>query len=328
MDTKLLSKYRTQILGIAIVWCLAFHSGYQFSSSILNAILFYGWVSVDIFLFLSGVGIYFSLQKESSSKLFYMKRFLRIYPSFIIAVIVYSVYKNFSLPETILNILTVNYWINSPYQFNWFMSGLIVLYAISPWYYKLFKRSPGIVTVIGVVLVLLIVAVTPLHVFYVTTRIPIFLIGFYFGYLILEKKLSEAENRRNIWIMFFAFVIGLVCFYYVRTNLWGLVPQLRTLCIIFIAPFLSLAIAQVLSIFKNYKYPFLSFLGKYSLILYLFYDMIADYLIRIDKVLYKIVDISIYPQWVSEITVFVIGCSFAYLFQNMMDKVTDKMKPK
>ncbi|MDH6354949.1 peptidoglycan/LPS O-acetylase OafA/YrhL [Dysgonomonas sp. PH5-45] len=328
MNIKLFSEYRLQLLGIAIIWCLLFHSGYHFSIHSFNYLVFYGWAGVDMFLLLSGLGIYFSLRKNSSIKEFYKRRFFRIYPSFVVAIVVHSIYKSYSLSDTILDMLTINYWIGSPHIFNWFISGLIAFYLLSPWYYKLFKRNPGVTTVVGVLFSLLLVFITPLYLFFFITRIPIFLIGFYIGYLIAEKKETGKPNKKYVWIMFSAFVFGCISLFLVHKNIFVSIPQTKTLCMVFIIPFLCLFIAKILSVFKNYKYPFLSFVGKYTFPLYLFYDMIADYLIRVDYALYKIVDISSYPLWVSEIIVAVIGLIFSYFFQNMMDKITDKIRLK
>lgn len=66
---ELLSKYRTQLMGIAaimIIICHAVSYGVVLPS-ILKKITLYGNLGVDIFLFLSGLGCYYSLSNGGDS---------------------------------------------------------------------------------------------------------------------------------------------------------------------------------------------------------------------------------------------------------------------
>lgn len=65
MNLFLLSKYRTQLMGIATVMIIVCHSvgfGCQISNSILKSIIQHCSLGVDIFLFLSGLGCWYSLR--------------------------------------------------------------------------------------------------------------------------------------------------------------------------------------------------------------------------------------------------------------------------
>ena len=63
----IISKYRSQVMGIAILWIILFHAKAQGIKiphmQFLNYILNHGNLGVEIFLFVSGIGMYFSLSK-------------------------------------------------------------------------------------------------------------------------------------------------------------------------------------------------------------------------------------------------------------------------
>lgn len=73
-------KYRTELMGIAaigIILCHANATGVMLPS-IIRKIFSFGTECVDLFLMLSGIGIYYSLSKKTSLKQWYLKRYLRI----------------------------------------------------------------------------------------------------------------------------------------------------------------------------------------------------------------------------------------------------------
>lgn len=65
-DLSLISVYRTQIMGLAAFSILIGHAvgyGCNFDGGIIKWLLSQGFRGVDIFLFLSGMGCYYSLVK-------------------------------------------------------------------------------------------------------------------------------------------------------------------------------------------------------------------------------------------------------------------------
>ena len=61
----LLSKHRSAIMGFAIIWIMIAHLKVSFDFIPLQAIKKIGYGGVDIFLFLSGFGLYFSCSKDN-----------------------------------------------------------------------------------------------------------------------------------------------------------------------------------------------------------------------------------------------------------------------
>lgn len=71
-------------MGFAILWVMYFHIPLKFATEVgwfIHRIGFYG---VDIFLFLSGLGVYYSLTKRPNVLGFYKARLVRILPAYII----------------------------------------------------------------------------------------------------------------------------------------------------------------------------------------------------------------------------------------------------
>ncbi|MBR2522496.1 MAG: acyltransferase family protein [Coriobacteriales bacterium] len=87
LKLNIVSTYRAQIYGFAILWILVFHGGAinscDFSFGVsglgwLNSVIGVGNVGVDIFLFLSGISLYFSFTKDPDYRSFIKKRLQRV----------------------------------------------------------------------------------------------------------------------------------------------------------------------------------------------------------------------------------------------------------
>lgn len=63
-----LSKYRSELMGIAIIWIVLFHSNISAPDNFFLRVLWYlfvsfgGGIGVDIFFILSGFGLFYSVQ--------------------------------------------------------------------------------------------------------------------------------------------------------------------------------------------------------------------------------------------------------------------------
>lgn len=88
----LLSKYRNECMGLAILFVIFVHSvdfGINYPKKIAN-FSYLGQVGVYIFFMVSGIGMYYSLSKSDQG--FYKRRFKKIMPSyFMIALPVFAV---------------------------------------------------------------------------------------------------------------------------------------------------------------------------------------------------------------------------------------------
>ncbi len=84
-----ISRYRGELMGAAMIFVILFHVGLPRDDTFFG-LRRIGNIGVDIFLFLSGMGLWFSWTKKPSLSHFFSRRFLRIYPAwFIIACLYY-----------------------------------------------------------------------------------------------------------------------------------------------------------------------------------------------------------------------------------------------
>ncbi len=179
-----ISLYRSEIMGVATLMILLGHSVFYGQGYIdygcLQDIFTLGYCGVDIFLFLSGFGLTFSMRKNDT-RTFYEHRLLRIVPS-VFAIMFLNV---------LVNIKHLGFYMFNPlYWFGcyWYIGFILGGYLLFPYIYRVIKRFGYIVFVISTLLSFLLFlpflftghgessASTCL-----VTRIPIFVLGACFG---------------------------------------------------------------------------------------------------------------------------------------------------
>ena len=80
MSWKSLSKFRSEIMGLACLWVMLHHNVFDWPNALepLERFALYGNLGVDIFLLLSGVGLYYAWAKKPALSDFYARRFVRL----------------------------------------------------------------------------------------------------------------------------------------------------------------------------------------------------------------------------------------------------------
>ena len=296
MKLTLISKYRTHIMGAAMMWIMWFHSAYAGNSDVLKFLHRIGFYGVDMFLLVSGLGLYYSMRKSKSIGEFYKKRAVRILPAYLIVTVCWYVFykTNVSFSDKLLSILGVNYFRgavgNRPEYFDWFLPTLIVLYLLTPLYDKLFQKASVkwkftlLISMISPILCIVAYHLNRQVLFGSLVRIPIFLIGYWMGWYLYEKK----EEEKASWMVHVALLTaGILLAYYIHTYVknptifWGLncYPAL------FVAPSLSVLLGFIFEKAEKYLkivgkillFPFYV-CGRYSLEIYLFHQRLMEIL--------------------------------------------------
>lgn len=209
MNLNIISKYRNEIYGFSIIWIVLFHGtainnvDYSFGFSVLyplQAFLSIGNVGVDIFLFLSGVCLYFSFAKSKDIYLYGKKRLLRIVPPVLIIYGVYWIVRYGVFASDPLGVLSrfllIRFWLTGD-QTIYFASLVLFLYLLYPYIHAfLFTGERHTLRLAALLTVAYVVVVTISLVdpkwYSLTeialTRIPVFILGSYFGKLVYEGK--------------------------------------------------------------------------------------------------------------------------------------------
>lgn len=201
---NIVSKTRSDLFGLSIISIIIFHffedvvssgKGTAFYRTAENYNHLLGSMGVDVFLFLSGVGLWFSLTEHYDLKRFYLKRMKRVLIPYIIwgglfwyirDVMIqkksfYDFFKDYSL---------LSFWTEGNRSL-WFIGLIILAYAVFPILYNLFKGetikrlcSLAVLFVINLAGVLFLenhASAIYEHVEIALLRIPVFLLGIYCG---------------------------------------------------------------------------------------------------------------------------------------------------
>jgi len=230
LNWGILSTYRDEVYGLSILWIMLFHGYlcevYYFEGvpvlEYLGKFLGYGNMGVEIFLFLSGICMYFSFCKNREIIPFIRRRFLRVFPPLLVAYLPFFILQYskgyMTLYNIFLSLLTLRTWI-SPSDTNWFASVIVVCYLLYPYYYGvIYEKEEGsvrrtlLLAVFMAVITFMIKLEMPVQFDQLEiniTRIPIFILGCGAGKLTYEKKELPAWS----WILMV--ISAGVCF-------WGL----------------------------------------------------------------------------------------------------------
>lgn len=288
-----ISESRAIIMGFATLIVALFHSYSLKYSSVFNFIRNTGNVGVDIFLFVSAIGLFFSFTKNPNIKEFYKKRFLRIIPAIIIVRTIYCIRIQATLWTYIKNITLSSLFIDGNRDL-WYFTLSIILYLLYPLLYKVInsKGSKGLFGLLLVVIGSSLLLYSFNYNYYLQieillTRIPVFLIGIYVGKMVYDKK-----EINSLWIIPFVlmFAVTNILLYRGGINPYMIVRYLYC----FLGISIVFIIAFCHSLWSHVRIDkFLTFFGTYSMEVYLIYERMCflgkDFLPINNKIVFYIV---------------------------------------
>lgn len=285
LSLSLLSTFRTELMGFAAIWVYLFHCQLHCNIQIpiLGYFTWYGYGGVDIFLLLSGVGLYYSYSKDPSTLHFYRKRLSRIFPTYILIVTIYQLitYK-YTIPEYILNITTIAYWV-SPHAYDWYIPTLILLYLLFPILFRGIIKKPRatllLVIVLSITLTISLHGVSTSFMKNLTLpRFPIFVLGVFLGKLIKSGRILTGRTK-NILLSLLPISFFLLLGYLHISAILHLDSGYEVLnyFMFFIAPLLCICLVFVFCRMNrnNIILRFLRLNGKLSLEVYLIHAYIV-----------------------------------------------------
>lgn len=259
---------RAYIMGIAMLLVIVYHFVCWVGFGVLLFPFRWGYIGVDIFLFLSAIGLCFSYP-QYSYKEYIKRRIVRIMPLYILAAIVdscfyiYTGQGQLNLWDWFCNLTSLSFYNIGGFQRDWYLSSLLLLYIIFPVLYKLVNKYTIYGVLVSLLIALFAVGCISMNWRYncLISRIPIFLFGIYtFNYF--QNKYSEDNYRRIICIasMLGVLLLGLamlriVPYYYLSTAL--------------IAPIFVCIISSLYKLISKKILYIIQFVGKYSLEFYI-----------------------------------------------------------
>ena len=273
---QLLSKYRTTLMGIAMLWVVLhhcncnthYHLNFLYSFPLLNL----GYSGVDIFIFLSGFGIYYSLNKNSDIGYFLVKGIYRFLPAIPIFIIYIIFSKVTSFHEIIGYFTLEKFWINN--GFLGYLSYAFFFYLLSPLIKNIIDShiKENIYLQLGFLFILFILTIPYWKTMQLVgvSRILIYTLGMYLGYYFctakkLNKNFLSFASLFSI-LGFVALIIVFLKFVNIRHE-YGLIwyPE------IFFIPGLCFGFTIIFSYIEklfSHIVKVINIIGKYSLTIY------------------------------------------------------------
>lgn len=279
-----ISRYRNEIYGFSILWILLFHmekiEKVEFFRGIpvlhwFDTIARYGNMGVDMFLFMSGICLYFSFARNNNLQEYYKKRLTRIFfPIVFIPLplwLVYLLVGRISIWGLFNRALLVEYWISKDVQV-WFASFIVVLYLVYPYlYYYLFRKNNAESIQLRILALLFLTILVTVciykeapevfnHLLHTIPRIPVFLTGCCFGKFVYEKKKIPVAVPVILLLLFFALSGSLLYFekfvgLYKRYTYW-IGGMAFTFALVMVLSVMPEIINQILRVFGNLSYEF------------------------------------------------------------------------
>lgn len=196
-------RYRREIMGVAILWIMAFHANITFPNFLfpLEIVFSAGFGGADIFFFLSGFGLVCGggLVRDGG-RTFFMSRALRILPTYWVVVLL-QVVINLSIRAKEINLLDIvavltgcNFLLYGQKGF-WFIPAILVCYLLFPAIWRVIRFDrPELYVSCGIgVAVILSIAISMSnyhHLLILTTRLPIFILGMFAGFVLVNNIAS------------------------------------------------------------------------------------------------------------------------------------------
>ena len=229
-----ISRYRGELMGVAMLFIILFHVSLNRSDPFFG-LRRCGNVGVDMFLFLSGVGLWYSWTKTPSLKYFFTRRYLRIYPAWLFMACLYYIpdYLHHGGHSTsvvdLIGDIAINwdFWLHDELTF-WYIPAIMMLYTFAPFYMMLIRRYPiyrwlPLLMVLWCVMVQWVLpihaAVGHIEIFW--SRVPIFFIGINMGQYVKEKHTLPGSS---VWLLLVIFLTTFGTCLYLEQERHGLFP--------------------------------------------------------------------------------------------------------
>lgn len=263
---KDISTYRSELMGWAIVWIMMLHFTFT-QIKPLGFISQFGFAGVEIFMLVSGLGLYFSLDRDDCIGRFYKRRLLRIFPTYYIIGIFASLFLfNDNILTYLFRYSTIGFWTRGTY-WEWYVPSIVVLYLLAPFLKILIdKRLFIFIAIFSIIFLCISYVIVDKEVvetrephFFLLYRIPTFILGMVCAYWM----------KRNVSPKYFYLIllIGIPCFALLFPHHHE-IYNYKYFSIVFLLPTFILCFVTISKYVKVIQ-PLFSCIGKASLEVYL-----------------------------------------------------------
>lgn len=311
---RLINKYRSAIMGVAALWILFFHEwiptmeGHWRAYAVECFVKQIGFCGVDFFLFLSGMGLVYAIQKYNVIT-FYKRRLMRVFIPFMVIAVAMAIVQDWNLATWASNLFGVNFYTKSIYSFLWFGPAIYTIYLLFPVYYYFFAKAPSKYQfTLGALLVWLALSIWASDVmrgdlYGFTNRIPVFLVGVLAGWIVQNQ---EVVFTKLTWgLCGLTFIIGLYLAYMTGNEDYFLLVPVSDCGVpnFLLATSGSFLFAKLFQLIDVYLRPFgkvvlkiLGFFGGLSLELYCVQEWIGSQIMAhmMDRYSDKVINVVVF----------------------------------
>jgi len=324
-NLQFISKYRSAIMGTAIILIMICHGSLVFSNEkaeLANEIVKrFCQFGVDIFLLVSSFGCCYSFEKNRKILGFYKKRVLRIFPPYILVVVAWSavnqiVFHNVTMASIFNGYSLITFYTRGVLR-EWYVAAILTLYLAFPLIYRVLKKNVKIVycAIVAIFIISRLISIFVNNevlnivndVFII--RIPIFLIGIIF----FDRMKTKPEIKFPVVavgiISVLAFAINVLFNEY---NSWWVCRALFfPITIAFV-----LGYSKLLDRFAKVKIvKGLSFLGTITFEIYLTHEKILPY---IETILHRLTNGSAITIYLTQIVAMVAAAVVAFVINKII----------
>lgn len=325
MDVSLLSKYRGQLMGLAILLVAMFHSSVVHANAVIDMFCFCGDMGVDIFFLVSGFGMYYAYLKRPTWQEFYKKRIVRIVPAWFIVNLIIQL-SDKTLTDIDWSVFGkymtgLSFWLEGNLYF-WYIPAILAFYIITPLFMKFYlKNKKQAYLIFGGIWIGLLALSLVFHnadYFIFLFRWPVYFGGIFLGECSYKKVEIKKQAFVGIGILF---VIGVVIENFIRQyNMLRYVRYDYKYLVYFIVAIPLCMMLVCLFDKVKYEFPVLKFLGGITLEIYLLHEFLLRKVTAYFEVL-PFDNLAI----VFNIVVFLGTIAIAFILHTLLDWVFKKL---
>lgn len=286
MTCQIISKHRARLMSVAALWIYIFHilPSPSFAAALgLKKVWWYirnaGFCGVDMFLFLSGLGLAYHLHRHPVSDLksylnFLKQRFSRIYVVFLPFTVIYALLDGWGIGTFLLRLLCLDQFAGNLYNFCWYVCCILLMYLLTPLFYRMLKR-PAVTVVLGAVYLCALFALKEAlraDLYAIAVRVTVFVLGLWFARYSMEGRKITGRG----WLLCAAMTLaGFGLSYGLNSyQIPSPIPACNSLVNVLLAPGLCLIGAAVFEVLDRWTWSvplgkLLSFYGGISFEFYL-----------------------------------------------------------
>lgn len=191
-----LTGYRSVWMGCAIVAVMLYHAAFDLGPLYykLNTFLYGG---VDIFFFASGLGMYASYVRDHDPLRFMRRRLARLLPVYLPFILGWCAYRMAAGQQTwytaLGNIFMIQVYSTSGVSFNWYITGILTAYLLTPYLAALVERTKNRLQALALIAALFAASLAFWNTadgIIIASRFPVFVTGMY-----VARLASNRERR-------------------------------------------------------------------------------------------------------------------------------------